>query len=217
MLISPRPYPRLFHDSNAALSFIEGGGRDGSKEALGDYIIIYEDRMSKKRHISQESRKTTDRSTLCCVKRVYGAAFSGYPKLHSEEELSIIDAFIVEARRCKLRPSKTVAAQRRQLHRSAEILRDLLKEMFGGEVRKYLNRIASVLMDANTKLSWNMWTNNCQKLVDRLLNGKDFEYVFPRLPKGFGSRPALETEGNFSWPRYLISFGDRVEGEHISI
>ncbi|KAL8895269.1 MAG: hypothetical protein Q9192_003742 [Flavoplaca navasiana] len=62
-----------------------------------------------------------------------------------------------------------------------------------------------------------MFTNNCQKLIDRLLNGKDFEYVFPRLPSGFPSLAASEEWNYFEWPRYLISFGDRVEGQGINI
>ncbi|KAI4256936.1 MAG: hypothetical protein L6R42_005947 [Xanthoria sp. 1 TBL-2021] len=62
-----------------------------------------------------------------------------------------------------------------------------------------------------------MFSNNCQRLVDRLLDGKDFEYVFPRLPRGFSSFAPSEAWKHFRWPRYLISFGDRIEGQDISI
>ncbi|KAI4231348.1 MAG: hypothetical protein LQ349_005673 [Xanthoria aureola] len=73
------------------------------------------------------------------------------------------------------------------------------------------------MLDPTTTLKWNMLTNNCQKLIDRLLNSKDFEYVFPRLPSDFRSIRPSEEWKHFTWPRYLISFGDRVEGRDISI
>ncbi|KAL8854168.1 MAG: hypothetical protein Q9221_001090 [Calogaya cf. arnoldii] len=73
------------------------------------------------------------------------------------------------------------------------------------------------MLDPTTGLKWNMLTNNCQKLIDRLLSSKDFEYVFPRLPSEFRSIKPSEEGKHFNWPRYLISFGDRVEGQDISI
>ena len=93
----------------------------------------------------------------------------------------------------------------------------MIKKMLGEEVRKYLNRTASLLMDSNAKSTWHMLGNNCQKLIDRLLNGKDFEYTFPRLPKGLGPGDSTDIWKTLPWPRYLISFGDRVEGKDISI
>ncbi|KAL8649145.1 MAG: hypothetical protein Q9226_005696 [Calogaya cf. arnoldii] len=73
------------------------------------------------------------------------------------------------------------------------------------------------MLDPTTGLKWNILTNNCQKLIDRLLSSKDFEYVFPRLPSEFRSIRPSEQWKHFKWPRYLISFGDRVEGQDISI
>ena len=179
--------------------------------------MLYRDMTSHEPCLLQRSHLLSDRSVLCCVKRIYGAAFSGYPASTSDTRKSILDTFVLEARNCKFKPSKTVESRRRQLHRSAENVTRLVKEMLGDEVKKYLNRIASLLMDSDAKLTWHMIRNNCQRLIDRLLKGKDFEYTFPRLPKGFGWVGSTDLWKNVPWPRYLISFGDRVEGKNISI
>lgn len=158
-----------------------------------------------------------DRPNLCCVKRIYGAAFSGYPTSHSDYKETILDTFVNEAGKCRFQPSKTVSARRRQLHKSATHLCNVVKDAIGNEVKKYIWHIASTLLDFKSNLTWNMVTNNCQRLIDRLLNGKDFEYVFPRLPPGFSSMTGSEEWRHFEWPRYLISFGDRVERQGINI
>ena len=181
-------------------------------------LVLYRDMTSHEPRLLQRSHHSPPgRSVLCCIKRVYGAAFSGYPASTSDTGNSILDVFVLEARKCKFKPSKTIESRRRQLHRSAENVTKSIKEMLGDEVRKYLNRTAPLLIDSDAKLTWHLIRNNCQRLIDRLLNGKDFEYTFPRLPKGFGSIGSTDLWKTFPWPRYLISFGDRVEGKDISI
>jgi hypothetical protein len=215
-LISPRPCPTLFGNFRTATWLIDGDEDRPSGTLLADCTVFYKERTTKTRRFYEERREIHDRPTLGCVKHVYGAAFSGYLKSSAPKEAALINVLIREAEKCRFKPSKTVTARRRQLRRSAEEIVRLLQQLLDPEVDKYLRRISEVLLDPKTKLSWNMWTNNCQKLVDRLLRGKDFEYVFPRLPKDFGIRTDYETDGDFPWPRYLISFGDRIEGVDLS-
>lgn len=110
-----------------------------------------------------------------------------------------------------------MAIQQKQLQRCADALACHIRELIGAEVTKYLKRIAELLMDPGTKLSWSMFSNNCQHLVNRLLGGKDFEYTFPRLPPNFGLQNRVGDDTSFRWPRYLISFGNHIEGLGISI
>ncbi|KAK3936526.1 hypothetical protein QBC46DRAFT_394919 [Diplogelasinospora grovesii] len=51
----------------------------------------------------------------------------------------------------------------------------------------------------------------------RLLSGKDFEYIIPRLPDNHnnhlgGVQDETAEEASFTWPRYLVSFGPNIEG-----
>ena len=216
-MISSRPFPELFHKSTITIPLVDGLDRGNAREATGNCLVLYKDMTSREPRLLQRSHSPSGRSVLCCVKRVYGAAFSGYPASMSDTASSILDIFVLEARKCKFKPSKTVESRRRQLHRSAEIVTKLIKEILGHEVRKYLNRTASLLLNPDARFTWRMLGNNCQRLVDRLLTGKDFEYTFPRLPKGFGSVGSPDLWKKIPWPRYLISFGDRVEGKDISI
>ena len=216
-MISSRPYPELFHKSTITIPLVDGLDRGNAREATGNCLVLYKDMTSHEPRLLQRSNVLSDRPVLCCIKRVYGAAFSGYPPSTSDAGDSVLDIFVLEARKCKFKPSKAIEARRRQLHRSAENVTNMIKEMLGDEVRKYLNRTASLLIDSDAKFTWHMLANNCQRLIDRLLNGKDFEYTFPRLPEGFGSVGSTDIWKKLPWPRYLISFGDRVEGKDISI
>ncbi|KAL8877568.1 MAG: hypothetical protein Q9198_004437 [Flavoplaca austrocitrina] len=180
-------------------------------------LIVYRDKESHERSVLEESHPAGDRQILCCVKRTYGAAFSGYPTSDSDYEGTVLDTFVREAGKCRFQPSKTVPARRRQLHKSATHFCNVVKAAIGNEAKKYIWHIASTLLDSQSNPKWNMFTNNCQRLTDRLLKGKDFEYVFPRLPAGFPSLAGSEEWKHFEWPRYLISFGDRVEGQSINI
>lgn len=216
-MISPRPCPVLFPSSTVTDSLIEGPIDDTTLISPQARLIVYRDKVSHERSVILESHPGGDRTILCCVKRIYGAAFSGYPTSHSDYEGTILDTFVREAGKCRFQPSKTVPARRRQLHKSATHLCNAVKDAIGNEVKKYICRIASTLLDSTLNLEWDMFTNNCQRLIDRLLNGKDFEYVFPRLPAGFPSLAVSDEWEYFEWPRYLISFGDRIEGQGINI
>ncbi|KAL8917712.1 MAG: hypothetical protein Q9172_005706 [Xanthocarpia lactea] len=180
-------------------------------------LILYDDTITHERSVLLEQHPSAPRPVLCCVKRIYGAAFSGYPASACNLETIVLDNFVLEAGKCIFRPSKTVAARRRQLLSSAARVCGLIKDMIGVEVRKYLQLIVDTLLEPKSSLTWSMFTNNCQRLIDRILNTNDFEYVFPRLPKGFHSLSQSEVREHFQWPRYLISFGHRVEGEDINI
>ena len=216
-MISSRPYPELFHKSTITVPLVDGLDRGNAREATGNCLVLYKDKTSRELRLLQRSHVLCGRPVLCCVKRVYGGAFSGYPASTNDTGNSVLDILVLEAQKCKFKPSKTIEARRRQLHRSAENVTNMIKEMLGDEVRKHLNRIASLLMGSDAKSTWHMLGNNCQRLIDRLLTGKDFEYTFPRLPKGFGPGGSTDIWKNLPWLWYLISFGDRVEGKDISI
>ncbi len=162
--------------------------------------------------LSDMAHGAHNRQILASVKRVYGAAFSGYLEENASREAAVVDALVSAAASCEIKPSKTITAFLLRLHRSARIVVDSLHELLDNEVNVHLRRISKRLMDPKTNLSWNVTTNNCQRLVQVLVRGKDFEYLFPRLPKDFGSRDITSEYMNYGWPRYLISFGDRLEG-----
>ncbi|EXA29150.1 hypothetical protein FOVG_19309 [Fusarium oxysporum f. sp. pisi HDV247] len=215
VLITPRPQPTLFSSTAEAEALVDEV-QDDPLGLFADCAIFYQDKESMTRGFYREHRRVSSRSTLACLKRVYGGSFSGYPASANLKEAAVIHCLIREAPKCKS-SSKRVSAQREQLHRSAGELIVHIRQLLGAEVEKYLRRIAKLLMDSRMKISWNMWRDNCQRLVNRLLGGKDFEYVFPRLPPNFGSRTQDGDAGQFRWPRYLISFGGHIEGFGISL
>jgi hypothetical protein len=139
---------------------------------------------------------------------VYGAAFSGYNDASETTQSEVIDAFIQEANVCNIPLSKSLRARKKQLHESSHRIIDMLKSCIGAEVDKYLVRIESILFDPKTDVSFHLMNNNCHSLVSTLLQGKDFEYSFPRFPEGIGT--TLEAEKP-EWPQYLVSFGERIE------
>ena len=176
-------------------------------------IIIFKDKTTEIKMLSDDSR-VHGRQILGSVKKVYGAAFSGYLEENVDRESDVVNAMVSSAASCKLDHQKTVEANHRKLRDAAEEVVKHLHELLDSEVDIHLGRITKRLLHDKATLTWNLMTNNCQRLVHSLLNGKDFEYTFPRLPKDFGSRPR-EAEGEyFDWPRYLISFGDRLDGQY---
>ena len=176
-------------------------------------FVLFKDKTTKTKMLSDDSR-VHDRQILGSVKRVYGAAFSGYLEENVDKESEVVNSMVASAASCKLDHSKTVEANRRKLCESAEEVVKHLHQLLDSEIEIHLGRITKRLLDDKTSLSWNVITNNCQRLVNTLLKGKDFEYTFPPLPKDYGSRPR-DAEGEyFDWPRYLISFGDRLDGEY---
>ncbi|EXL50421.1 hypothetical protein FOCG_08712 [Fusarium oxysporum f. sp. radicis-lycopersici 26381] len=213
--LSQLPKPTLFSSTAVAEALVDEV-QDDPLGLFADCAIFYQDKESKKRRFYREHRRVSSRSTLACLKRIYGGSFSGYPASGNLKEAAVIHCLIRVAPKCKY-SSKRVSAQRQQLHRSARELIVHIRQLLGVEVEKYLRRIAKLLMDSRMKMSWNMWRNNCQRFVNQLLGGKDFEYVFPRLPPNFGSRTQAGDAEQFRWPRYLISFGGHIEGFGISL
>lgn len=216
VLVSPRPWPTLFNSRTAERAFIEDavGNPNGRFE---DCAVFYKDKYTQERGFYWEYRRIDPRSTLGSLKRVYGGAFSGYPDSSAEKDTAAIDCLVRVAEECKIDPRKGIASQQKRLQLRADELVGHIRERIGTEVTKYLKRIAQLLMDPDTKMSWSMFGNNCQKMVNRLLGGKDFEYSFPRLPPDFGLQDGAGDDARFRWPRYLISFGNHIEGLGISI
>ena len=212
VLISPRPLPYLCSDTRTASHLIQSLEEASSIPNQLQGIVLFKHKITKTRMLSNMTNIPHSRQILGTIKKVYGAAFSGYLEEDAGKEAAVVDALVSAAVSCTMNPSKTVKAYLLKLYRSAEKVVKCLATLLDNEIRIHLRRVVKRLLNPRTNLSWSLATNNCQRLVDVLLRGKDFRYIFPRLPKDFGSRDR-HTEGqHFDWPRYLISFGDRLEG-----
>jgi hypothetical protein len=146
---------------------------------------------------------------LACIKRVYGGAFSGYPESARDREARVIDILVEEANAYGAIPrTKSATRKVELLKEAAKRIKRSLMECLGSEVDKHLDRFARILVEKQMAKGWNMWTNSCQWLVMRLLDGKYFESIIPR----FLDKPDEADEESFRWPRYLVSFGPNIEG-----
>lgn len=121
----------------------------------------------------------------------------------------MIDLLVEEANKYGAIPkTKSATGKAELLKEAARRIKCSLKDCLGSEVDKHLDRIARILVEKQMAKGWNMWTNSCQWLVMRLLDGKDFESIIPR----FVDKPEEADEESVRWPRYLISFGPNIEG-----
>ncbi|RYP56591.1 hypothetical protein DL769_009902 [Monosporascus sp. CRB-8-3] len=154
------------------------------------------------------------RPLLACVKRVYGGAFSGYPESVHLRQAKVIDILVKEANAYGSIPNaELVKVKRKLLSDAAARITRALGECLGIEVENHLDRIARILVENQTIRGRNLFTNSCQWLIMRLLSGKDFEYISPRLSDNFGEdHDKKAEEASFGWPRYLVSFGPTIEG-----
>ena len=216
MTIAPRPYPTLSRILNGTDGLCYPF-RETTNGEHRNHLVLYEDSTSGERRLIKMQHEIRDRHILCCVKRVYGGVFSGYPESANDIETSILDAFVEEASKCCFIPSKRIPARREQLHRSSDRIVSMLKGMFQHEVKVHLDKIGELLLDQNTALSWAKFKNNCQELADRLLRGADFDYVFPSPAKDSSMSNATGRATQRARPTYLISFGDRVEGKYMTV
>jgi hypothetical protein len=121
------------------------------------------------------------------VKRVYGGAFSGHNILLVGQELVVLRT-----------GAKAVMAE--------------LHKLLDHEVGLHIQRLATKLMSPKTVLKWHPRSNSCQQFADTLLDGEDFEHLFPLFPKAFVENEAARKTPGFEWPRYLISFNDHIDG-----
>lgn len=179
-----------------------------------DCIILFKRKRSKTRWILDQKRSLAHRQVLGSVKRVYGAAFSGYPDIDIAKNEETVRCFVRNAEACILPRSKSVTARYRQICRSAAIIVRSIRDLLNPLVDAHLRRLSKILPDKKTSLSWNIIGNNCQRLVNHLLKGKDFEYFFPRLQGDFGEPAGVSSGHATTWPRYLLSFGDCLDGVH---
>jgi hypothetical protein len=174
---------------------------------------MYRHKYDGKLYLHPERRKigeSGDRNTVAAVKRVYGGAFSGHNALLARQEDLVLKTFISAAEKCRFRgpPSK----QRQKLQAAADTVMKELHKLLNHEVDIHIQRLAERLMDPKTVLKWHPRRNSCQQFVDALLNGEDFEHLFPLFPKGFVTDEGVRKTPGFDWPRYLISFNDHIDG-----
>ncbi|KAK0649820.1 hypothetical protein B0T16DRAFT_508725 [Cercophora newfieldiana] len=200
VLISPRPPPAFFTDGGV------GDVNDAWRKK--ELPFFYWDKDKKKPHLGKTDEVfRKPRPILACLKRVYSAAFSGYPESASQREAAVV-ACLIECgdRYATLAGSlKDTEKRREELGKLGDDLQSQLKICLGEEVDKHLSRIANKLVQHEERGEWSILTNNCQLLVNLLLSGEDFEYIIPLPPKDLRDQ-------NFRWPRYLISFGNHIEG-----
>ncbi|KXX82626.1 Non-canonical purine NTP pyrophosphatase [Madurella mycetomatis] len=197
------------------LIFESGVPDQGFDEPEGTYCpFFYRNKYNQKLEYKRKPITIKQRPVLACVKRVYGGAFSGYPKSTCSRQAKVIELLVEEANRyARIRDSKRVEAKWKSRNKAADRITSALKNYLDNEVNKHLDRISRVIVEKQTIRGWNMFTNSCQWLVMRLLSGKDFEYIIPRLPGSIGEiRDETAEEASFTWPRYLVSFGPNIEG-----
>lgn len=176
-------------------------------------LSLYKDKNDKEKYIASRSQAIShrgDRPTLAAVKRVYGGAFSGHIFLKDDMELEVLRTFILAADDCILEGK--ILHQRQELSRAATRVMGQLRSLIGHEVNLHIERLASRLMENDITLKWHPQKNSCQQFVDSLINGEDFEHLFPLFPKGFALHEAVRNCAEFDWPRYLISFNDHIDG-----
>lgn len=186
---------------------------DGDENVAKEAFAVFTHNITKKRQLETKSIAPRKRNILGSMKCVFGGAFSGFLET-SDEITQIIDELMkasdtwasYRARNQK----KTDQARSRKLHRLADEVVTLLKAMYGGDIQKHLKRMAELLVDPNTNLSFNKVTNNCQNFVSKLLHGKAFEYLFPRLSSGSLEGDRTSIWQNYPDPRYLLCFKDRI-------
>ncbi|KAK3298106.1 uncharacterized protein B0H64DRAFT_423943 [Chaetomium fimeti] len=198
--ISPRPPPAFFSDY--------GVGDVDDLWRMEKRPFFYWDRETGKPHRDARAEEFPfrPRPILACLKRVYSAAFSGFPERAQLREGAVVQRLMELGNSYMSLPREKEALRRRSaLKELAEGLRSSLEICLGGEVDKHLSRIANILVERKDRGEWSILTNNCQLLVNLLLGGDDFEYVIPLPPKDL-------KEESFRWPRYLISFGNHIEG-----
>lgn len=227
VLVSPRFSPALLANKKDAVALLYRPadrletGQDNNIVPLGTCCSLYATRdehgQYKRKQVKLVKRPIEERSALACMKIVYGAAFSGYPESRKDAEDATIDLLVQEALRYHKfsSRSKTVQAQQQALFQGAERVLKSLESAIGDEVSKYLERLADVLVSPEINISHDALFNNCQRLVDKLLKGKDFEYFFPRLPKQVQNCDTPVTR--IAWPQYLMSFNDRIDGQYLSL
>lgn len=215
-MISPRPLPNLLPYNNIATSSIDGKDTSDTKD-LRPSIIFYKRKGKASRRIQAEIHDVNKRTILGTVKRVYGAAFSGYQEGETARELEFLDALLPAARKCGFGPVKSLRARSKGLNNAARRVFKPLNDLIGPNVDRHLRRFARILMSPQVNLSWQIIFNSCQKFVDTLLRGKDFECVLPRLLKEItnSSQDEDNDDRTSTRPRYIISFGDRLDVTHI--
>jgi hypothetical protein len=146
--------------------------------------------------------------------------FLGYPdsaRARSREADVVHCLHTVAERYEKIPTSTKVTVKETALNTGAKELVVSLKSYLNTEVDKHLTRIANIIFERD--VVWSMVTNNCQLFANRLLMGKDFEYITPRFPgkllnhtQGSELLDIAVAEDTVDWPRYLLSFGNHIEG-----
>ena len=213
VLISPRVLPSLCFDHNAVTASVDSQDSrpDGVYEARR--LSLYRNKYDDKLYLFGERKRTGqsgDRNTVATVKRVYGGAFSGHNNLLAQQEAIVLRTFVSVGER--LRRHGPPTRQRELLDRAVDKVMKELYKLLDQEVNIHLKRLAKKLTDPKTVLKWHPRSNSCQQFVDTLLEGEDFEHLFPLFPKDFMTSEDTRKLSGFDWPRYLISFNDHIDG-----
>ena len=122
------------------------------------------------------------------MKQVVGCPFTG--KLDQALETRIINGLLSATKRKFDAPGITREERRKAMNLEARMAE--IKELIGPRLAIYLNSIASRLLEADTKLKWSPFTNNCQNFCDALIDRSLFApLVKPELYlMSFTCRPA---------------------------
>ncbi|KAF2439509.1 hypothetical protein P171DRAFT_436152 [Karstenula rhodostoma CBS 690.94] len=211
-LISCRPVPSLqFQAPNMQyISTEEDAEADSRDDTLVAYV--FNDEASDARLIKTCYRRKSDRRFLGYAKKVVGGAFSGHDEIFAGKEEKIIDQFLAATNSLPERLDPNVAApvrhHRTKLAKLVEPVIGIIKETYSRQVDIYLQHFAQVLKNINTRLKWELKTNNCQHFNTKLLKGLLIDRV---VPLGFFKDEAVRNNNNWQSPRYCISFGPRMD------
>lgn len=200
--------PQLCSSTPNTLTFINPAQNPDSLDDWQKCIDLYVHNDDKKFWIIESDRNVGARKILGSTKRVYGGAFSGFYVNQGDQDAErvVITTLRDKAASCTFQPDNSTKVRSKKLSRLANEVVAKLKILLEREVEIHLSRLVSILMNRDTKTRFNVLTNNCHMFVDRLLRGKDFEYTYPRFPK------SVDERSKYKHPRYLISFGDSLEG-----
>lgn len=181
-------------------------------------MVLFKDKdKGGQRQLWRDAKSVSDigeRDTLGSVKRVYGGLFSGQNALLDQKEQDVIERFLQAAASCRARPSMSVRGRRRRVQEARREVAAAMHNLLDHEVECHLRRFSKILLNPQTDLTWNPRSNSCQQFADKLLQGKDFDHLYPRFPTRFCSTQSASVRESteFLWPCYLLSFNDRIDG-----
>ncbi|RDW66953.1 hypothetical protein BP5796_09702 [Coleophoma crateriformis] len=206
-VISGRPLPSLCLKPQEALLY----DTDQCNERTDLEVRIFDDKISSERKLDQVLAVSRERHFLGSVKKIYGGAFSGHAEAFRDLEQEIIKCFVKTADSFQYLPGKAVLANQKRLFRLSALVVSKIQEIFGQEVKIYLQHFANALASPSTPIRWDLDTNNCQHFAQNLLKGLNTSTLFHLIPGNYFDDETVKQKKKWPIPRYLLSFGHDID------